>query len=134
MPKETGIGMTVTVDDSADAAKDISNDVNSITFDTPRGVIEVTGVDVASIERLAGLADGTVTINGTFNDAANKSHDVFKNIATSTALRTVTIAISGQTLTMEMLFTGYSLNRGADGALTYTATGQLAATTAFGWS
>ena len=134
MAKETGIGMTVTVDDSSDAAKDISSDVNSITFDTPRGLIEVTGVDVASLERLAGLADGTVTFNGTFNDAANKSHDVFKNIATNTALRTVAIAISGQTLTMEMLFTGYSLNRGADGALTYTATGQLAATTSFGWS
>ena len=134
MPKETGIAMTVTVDDSSDAAKDISNDVNSITFDTPRGVIEVTGVDVASIERLAGLADGTVTINGTFNDAANKSHDVFKDIATNTAIRTVAIAISGQTLTMEILFTSYALNRGTDGALGYTATGQLAATTAFGWS
>ena len=35
--------MTVTVDDSADAAKDISNDVNSITFDTPRGLIEEVG-------------------------------------------------------------------------------------------
>ena len=134
MAKETGIGMTVTVDDSSDAAKDISNDVNSITFDTPRGVIDVTGLDVASLERLAGLADGTVSINGTFNDDANKSHDVFKSIATSTALRTVAIAISGQTLTMEMLFTGYALNRGADGALGYTATGQLAATTSFGWS
>ena len=126
--------MTVTVDDSSDAAKDISNDIQSITFDTPRGVIDVTGLDVSSIERLAGLADGTVTINGTFNDAAGKSHDVFKDIATNTALRTVAIAISGQTLTMEILFTGYSQNRGADGALTYTATGQLAATTAFGWS
>ena len=134
MPKETGIALTVTVDDSADAAKALSTDITSITFDTPRGLIDVTGLDVASIERLAGLADGTVTINGTFNDAANKSHDVFKNIATNTALRTVAIAISGQTLTMEVLFTSYSLNRGADGALTYTATGQLAATTAFGWS
>ena len=56
--------MTVTVDDSSDAAKDISNDVNSITFDTPRGVIDVTGLDVASLERLAGLADGIEGISG----------------------------------------------------------------------
>ena len=134
MPKESGIGMTVTVDTSAPAAKDISNDVNSITFDTPRGVIDVTGVDVASIERLAGLADGTVTINGTFNDGTDKSHDVFKDIATNTALRTCAIAISGQTLTMEVLFTSYAHNRGTDGSDRYTASGVLAATTAFGWS
>ena len=134
MAKESGIGMTVTVDDSSDAAKDISNDIDSITFDTPRGTQDITGLDVSSIERLALLADGTVTINGTFNDDVGKSHDVFKDIATNTALRTVTIAISGQTLTMEVLFTSYSLNRGADGSLKFTATGQLAATTGFGWS
>ncbi len=134
MAKESGIGMTVNVDDSVPTARDISNDINSITFDTPRGLIDVTGLDVASLERLAGLADGTVTINGTFNDAANKSHAVLKDVATNTTLRTVTIAISGQTLTLEVLFSGYSLNRAADGSLTYTATGQLAATTLFGWS
>lgn len=134
MAKESGIGMTITVDDSADAGKDITNDINSATFDTPRGVIDVTGLDVASLERLAGLADGTLTLNGTFNDAANMSHAVLKNIATNTALRTVAIAISGQTLTMEMLFTSYAPNRATDGSLKWTASAVLAATTSFGWS
>jgi hypothetical protein len=134
MAKESGIGMTVTVDNSSAAGKNISNDLTSVTFDTPRGTQDITGLDVASIERLALLADGTVTLNGVFNDTADMSHAVLKDIATSIVLRTVAIAISGQTLTLEVLFTSYALNRAADGSLTFSASGQLAATTAFGWS
>ena len=126
--------LTVTVDNSAGSGKNISNDITSVTMDTPRGLIDVTGLDVASFERLAGLGDGTVTLNGVFNDAADKSHAIFKDIATSAAIRTVLLLRSGQLLTMEILFTSYNVNRGTDGGLTWTATGQLAAVTSFGWT
>lgn len=132
--KESGIGMTVTVDDSAGSGKDISNDITSFSFNTPRGSQDITGLDKSAMERLLLLADGKVTINGVFNDATNKSFDVFKTVPTTSVSRTVVILVSGQTLTMEMNFTDFSMNRGADGSLTWTATGELANGTAPTWS
>lgn len=134
MAKESGIGMTVTVDDSSGTGRAITNDITNIQFTTPRGVQDVTGLDKSAIERILLLADGTVTITGVFNDAANLSHDVFKSVPTTSVSRTVVIVHSGQTMTMEILFTDYSLNRGTDGALTWTATGSLANGTAPTWS
>ena len=134
MGKESGIGMTVTVDDSSGTGRAITNDITNIQFTTPRGVQDVTGLDKSAIERILLLADGTVTITGVFNDAANLSHDVFKSVPTTSVSRTVVIVHSGQTMTMEILFTDYSLNRGTDGALTWTATGSLANGTAPTWS
>lgn len=134
MAKESGIGMTVTVDDSSGTGRAITNDITNIQFTTPRGVQDVTGLDKSAIERILLLADGTVTINGVFNDAANLSHDVFKSVPTTSVSRTVVIVHSGQTMTMEILFTDYSLNRGTDGSLTWSATGSLANGTAPTWS
>ena len=134
MAKESGIGMTVTVDDSAGAGQAITNDITSISFATPRGMQDITGLDKSGIERLLLLADGTVSITGVFNDAANMSHAVFKTVPTTSVSRTVVIVHSGQTLTMEMMFSDYSLNRGQDGSLTYTATGSLSNGTAPTWS
>lgn len=134
MAKESGIGMTVTVDDSAGAGQAITNDITSISFATPRGMQDITGLDKSGIERLLLLADGTVSITGVFNDAANMSHAVFKTVPTTSVSRTVVIVHSGQTLTMEMMFSDYSLNRAQDGSLTYTATGSLSNGTAPTWS
>lgn len=132
--KESGIGMTVTVDDSGGTGRAITNDVTSIQFSTPRGLQDVTGLDKSAVERLLLLADGNVTINGVFNDATNQSHDVFKTVPTTSVSRTVVIVHSGQTMTMEIMFSDYSLSRGQDGSLTWTATGSLANGTAPTWS
>jgi len=137
MAKESGMGMTATVDDSAGSGQNISNDITSITFGTPSGVQDITGLDKSAMERLLLLADGTVTLNGVFNDAANKSHAVLKNYRTILAGqvgRTVAIAISGQTLSMEIVFTDYVLTRTSDGSLTWSAPGQLADGTVPTWS
>src|SRR3990167_7634520 len=137
MAKESGLGMTLSVDDSGGTLRDISNDVTSVTLSTPSGEQDVTGLDKSAIERLLLLADGKITINGVFNDAANMSHAVFKNYRTLLAGqvgRTVTYLVSGQTLTMEMVFTYYALNRGADGSLTFSAPGSLANGTVPAWS
>ena len=138
MAKEAGMGMTVTVDDSGGTGRDISNDITGITIGTPSGVQDVTGLDKSGMERLLLLADGTVSINGVFNDAATTgSHTVLKNYRTILAGqvgRTVAIAVSGQTLSMEILFSDYSLNRAGDGSLTFTATGSLASGTVPAWS
>lgn len=132
--KLSGIGMTVTVDNSSGSGKAITNDITNISFATPRGSQDITGLDKSAIERLLLLADGNVTINGVFNVDADKSHDVFKTVPTTSVARTVVIVVGGATLTMECIFTDYSLNRGADGSLVWTATGSLSNGTAPTWS
>ena len=134
MAKESGLGLTVTVDDHLGAPKDISNDISSIDFSTPRGVTDITGLDKSGAERLLLIADGQVTINGWFNDASGLSHDVFKTVPSTSVTRTVTIAISGQTLAMEMLLLDYAVSRASNGELTWTVPAQLADGTVPTWA
>jgi hypothetical protein len=134
MAKESGLGFAVTVDNSAGSAKVISNDVTNHEFATPRGVQDVTGVDKSAMERLLLLADFSVTLNGVFNDATDKSHDVFKTVPSTSVARTVTLAISGQTLAGELLFSDYAMSRAASGELTWTAPGVLADGTVPTWA
>lgn len=135
MAKESGIGMTVTVDDAAGpTGRDISNDITSIRFSTPRGMQEVTGLDKAAIERILLRADGQVEMRGVFNDASNKSHDVFKTIPSTSVTRTVAILVSGQQLSMEMVLHDYQLEMGDDGSLVWTVPASLADGTAPTWT
>ena len=127
MAKQSGLGDYIAVDDSGGSASAISNAVTSYSIATPQATYEVTGIDKSAIERMVGLNDYTLGINGYFNSASNKSHDVFK---VRTATRTVTIAIGGNTsgnpkLEAEMLVTEYNLVRGDDGALTWTVSMSL---------
>ncbi|MCI0690228.1 MAG: hypothetical protein L0Y54_23770 [Sporichthyaceae bacterium] len=135
MAKETGLGWTtLSVDDSAGTPQAIKNDVHNFEFATPRGVQDVTGVDRSAMERLLLLADFSITLNGTFNDAAGFSHQVFKTVPSTSVARTVTLVVSGQTLANETLFTDYQLTRGEDGSLVFTAPGVLADGTVPAWS
>lgn len=136
MAKESGLGWTtLSVDDAAGTARDIRNDIGNFQFATPRGVQDVTGIDKSAMERLVLLADFSITLNGAaFNDASNQSHAVFKTVTSTSVARTVSINVSGQTLACETLFTDYSLNRNADGSLTWTAPGVLADGTVPTWS
>ena len=129
MPKESGIGLTVTVDDSAGTGQAITNDVTNLSWTMASADQDVTGQNKGGHERIHLLADFSVTLNGVFNDAANLSFQVFKNyrtLAASQVGRTTAIAHSGQTLTVEVLYTDFSFNRGNDGSLTWTAPGALA--------
>lgn len=124
--KESGLGMSVAVDDSGGTARTISNDITDLSIATPRNAQDITGLDKSANERLLLLADFTVGLNGVFDDASNMAHAVFKTVPSTTVARTTTIAISGQTLAGELLYTDYNLTRGADGAFTWTAPGALA--------
>jgi len=133
--KETGLGWTtLSVDNSSGSANAIKNDITNLTFATPRGVQDVTGLDKSAYERLLLMADGTVNLNGVFNDAANMSHDTFKTVPSTSVNRTTTITVSGNTLAMEMLYTDYNLTRAASGELTWTAPGVLADGTTPTWA
>jgi hypothetical protein len=92
MAKQSGLGDYIAVDDSGGSARDISNDVTDLSWNIPQDLLETTGIDKSARERLVGLGDGSVTLNGVFNAASNQSHDVFK---TRSGTRTVTYAIGG---------------------------------------
>ncbi len=115
-------------------AKAIKNDVTNFQFATPRGVQDVTGVDKAAMERLLLLADFSITLNGVFNDEADKSHDVFKTVPSTSVARTVTLTHSGQTIAPECLFTDYSMSRPQSGELTWSAPGVLSDGSVPTWS
>jgi hypothetical protein len=133
MAKESGLGWTtLSVDTSAPVLTDIRNDVTNFEFSTPRAVQEITGVDKFAMERLLLLADFSITMNGVFNDAL--SHTVFKDVGSTSATRTISLEVSGQTLSNECLLTDYALTRGDDGALTWQVPGVLQSGTAPTWS
>lgn len=134
MAKESGLGATISVDDSGGTARDLSNDITSFDFATPRGVQDVTGIDKSAVERLLLLADVSGTISGVFNDAANAAHDVFKTVSSTSVDRTITILISGQTLAMECVLSDYSLSRSASGELTWSVPWALADGTVPTWA
>ena len=134
MAKESGIAMSIAVDDSGGSARTISNDITNFDFSTPRNVQVITGLDKSAEERLQLLADFTITLNGVFNDASNVAHDVFKTVASSSVARTVTITISGQSLPNETFFNDYALTRSATGELTWSAPGVLGGGTVPTWA
>lgn len=135
MAKESGLGWTtLSVDGSDTLANDIRNDVTNFEFSTPRAVQETTGIDVFAMERLLLLADFAITLNGVYNDDADKSHVTFKDVGSTSVTRTVAITVSGQTLNNECLLTDYQLTRGDDGSLTWTVPGVLQSGIAPTWS
>ena len=136
MAKQTGLGDYLAVDDSGGSARDISNDIGDYGINISQELIETTGLDKSARERITGMSDGDVTLNGFFNAASNKSHDVFK---TRTGTRTFDLRIGGNTssnpkLTMEMLVANYNITRGSGGELNWTATLNLQSGPVPAWS
>ncbi|HEV8653262.1 MAG TPA: hypothetical protein VG276_28685 [Actinomycetes bacterium] len=117
---------TLSVDDSGGSVQAIKNDVTNFEFATPREEQDVTGVDKSAVERLLLLADFSIQLNGVFNDAAGASHAVFKTVPSTSVARTTSLAISGQTLNNEVLYTDYQMTRSEKGELTWQAPGALA--------
>ena len=137
MAKESGLGLTVTVDDSSGNGQAISNDITDLQFAMPSGVQDITGVNKSAHERLHLLADFTVSLHGVFNDAASLSFQIFKAYRTLSGTevgRTTAIAHSGQTLTQEVLYSDFGFNRATDGSLMWTAPGSMSNGTFAAWA
>ena len=134
MAKESGIAMSIAVDDSGGSARTISNDITDFSLNTPRNVQVITGLDKSAEERLQLLADFSCTINGVFDDASNMAHAVFATVPSSSVARTVTITVSGQALPNETFFNDYALTRAASGELTWSAPGTLSGGTVPTWA
>jgi hypothetical protein len=135
MAKETGLGWTtLMVDDATGDPDDLREDVTNFEFSTPREVQDATGVDKSAMERLLLLADFSITLNGIFDDATDKAHEVLRTVPSTSVARTVTLTVSGQTLANETYFTDYQLTRAANGELTWQAPGVLANGTVPTWA
>jgi len=111
-----------------------------MSFDiaTPRGSVDITGLDKSAIEKLLLLADASCTLNMQFDPTATTGqHTVFRTMSSSSVVRTVTVVINSSpaaTLSMEMICTEYNVSRGTDGNVTCTATLVLQSGTAPTWS
>ena len=125
MAKVSGLTTTVTV-----ASNDISNDITSISVDTPYGVQDVTGLDKSAMERLLLRADCTGSMSGVFNITASKSHATLK----TPGIKTFVLGYPGATLTFSATTTNYALSLGADGSLTWSVNFSLSNGTAAAWT
>ena len=138
MAKGSGLGWnSFTVDNSAGAGQDIRNDITNFQLATPRGVQDVTGIDKSAYERILLLADLSYTLSVVYNPAANRAHQVFRTVS-STSVNRTTICGLGVTpalesLTAEVLYTDYQTTRAADGSLVSSIPGVLADGTVPTW-
>lgn len=135
MPKQSGIGWTTFTIEASDGstANDLRNDITNFSMATPRGVQDVTGLDKSAMERILLLADLSYTLAGVFNPSASKSHLTLRTVSSTNTQRTTVTGIAGESMTAQILFTDYSLARGADGAFTWSAPGVLADGTVPTW-
>jgi hypothetical protein len=125
LAKATGLGWsTLTVSDSTGTNNvDIRNDVTDLTFSTPRGVQDVTGIDKSAHERLLLLADFSIAPKGVFNAAV--SHAVFSTVPSTSVTRLTKITVNATNLQANCLYSDYALTRAAGGELTFTTKGDL---------
>ena len=68
------------VDDETAALKDLSTDVTNISIPYAHNETDVTGYSDGVINITVGQPNNNVTMDGVFNDAADKSHDVLSAI------------------------------------------------------
>lgn len=123
------------LDDSTGDPDDIREDCTSLNFAMPRAIQDATGLDKSAMERLLLLADFSGTLNGIFDDATDKAHEVLRTVGSATPTsRTLGLAISGQTLNNEVHVTDYALSRTQAGEFTWTAPFVLANGTVPTWS
>lgn len=134
MAVESGIGATLTIDDSGGTGRDLSAYVTQVSFNTPRGVQDISSINASGMKRLLLRSDVSISVTCVFEDTANLSFDVFKTSGTYDSSRTVVFALSGQTFTAECILTDTAFSVGADGSLTITGTFQLSNGTDGTWS
>lgn len=124
---------TLSVSDSTGTVQvDIRNDVTDLSFQTPRGVQDTTGIDKSAHERLLLLADFSIAPKGVFN--ASVSHSVFKTVPSTSVTRLTQITVNGTNLQANCLYSDYALTRAAAGELTWTTKGDLSDGTVPTWS
>ena len=137
MARTHGKGSSFSIDDAGGTPRVISEAITSIDFPGTVDMAEVSGMGDAAKEYLPGLADGTITITGNWEDAATTGADtvlgaLFDANGELTAggsldfmygpegAESTDIKYSGK-----CFMTGYSQSSPLGGAVTFTATFQV---------
>ena len=77
MAKTSGLGVRIYAN-----GYDLNTDVNALSgIGSTQTLLDVTPLSKSAAERIIGLGDSTLTVNGWFDNAAGMSHDAFKSIA-----------------------------------------------------
>jgi hypothetical protein len=77
MAKINGLGVRIYAN-----GYDLNTDVNALSgIGTNQALLDVTNLSVSATERIIGLKDSTLSVNGWFDNAAGYSHDAFSSIA-----------------------------------------------------
>ncbi|UOZ10545.1 hypothetical protein [Amycolatopsis sp. WQ 127309] len=117
MSKESGLGDRLYV-----GGYDLSGDIGALdSIASPRGVLDVTGINKSAMERIYGTRDGNMQFTAFFNVDPGQAHPVLSALPTSdveliyghgATLGNVAAAMVGKQI-------GYDPSRGADGSLTF---------------
>ena len=135
MAIENGLGWTtLEIDDSGTTARDIRASTFNLDWTMPRGVWDITAISQSAMARNLLLADYSGAMAGGFDDGSNLAHAVFKTVSSTSVTRTMTIAISGQTLANEVILTDYAMTRAQSGEFTWSVPFQLASGLVPTWS
>lgn len=135
MAKESGLVVTLIIDDEAGTPRTVSNDVGATNIDTPIELHDVTGLDKTAHETVSGLGDFTATTDAYFNDTADTGiFDVLATASSNKATRTFSWALSGQTLAVETLISRVSYGRARNAEMTLSAEFKLQSGTDPTWA
>ena len=117
MPKQSGLG-----DNFYLGGYDLSGDVSALTaIRMPSVLLDVTAINKSAHERLLGLADGELSFNTWFNDAASQEHVALKGLPRTDVqalyFRGTTLGNPAAGLLAKQV--NYDATRGADGSLAF---------------
>lgn len=122
MTKASGIGGNFYVN-----GFDLSGDVGAIgTIRDSGTLLDVTGISKGAPERITGIADGEISFNAFFNDAAGQEHLAFRDLGSDDKIVTYAVGTAvgkaGAGLVGKQV--DYSGQRANDGSLVFTVNAQ----------
>jgi len=117
MAKTNGLGVRIYAN-----GHDLNTDVNAISgIGQTQTLLDVTPLAKSAMERIVGLRDAIVSVNGYFDNAADFSHDAFKSIsADSEVIVTDGTSRGDHACGMVADQGSYGINRGEGSAITTT--------------
>lgn len=102
---------------------DISGDVGALNkISAARPVLDVTPINKSAVERVMGLADGSISFNSFFNDAAGQQHLALKAVPTTNIIATFCQAqsVGSEAACLLGKQNNYDHDRGSDGSIVAT--------------
>lgn len=120
MSKTSGLGHQLAID-----AYDVSGDIGQLdSISSPRGSLDMTGIDKFAFERILTHKDGLIEFMAFFNPTSTRSHDVLAQLPTVDTLLTYFAgsALGSPAASMVAKQINYDPTRGEDGAFTFAVT------------